>query len=247
MFPEIDESLCVECGLCERACGFQSLDCSESEGPFFAAAGRGDCSASASGGAFFSLARSVLQSGGVVYGAAYNRSDEGLVVRYRRVVDLDGLCHLQGSKYVQSDASDAYGSVRQDLKSSATVLFSGTPCQVAGLRGFLGSNWPNLITVDLVCHGVPSVGMFKSYVNTLEKRYGKRVVDFRFRCKRKGWGHSLLLLLLRPFGALDASQDEEVLIPASESTYYDLFLKMQTLRDKLATRVLLPAGRGLVI
>ena len=110
------------------------------------------------------------------------------------------------------------------------AFFSGAPCQVAGLRGYLGRDWPNLITVDLVCHGVPSEAMFRSMVSSVERGNEKQIIDFRFRCKRNGWGHSLLLRSRRVGGAR-SSQDEESLIPAHDSAYYDLFLNLKTLRD----------------
>lgn len=232
VYPEIDGELCVDCGMCRRACGFQNRYAREAVGPFYAASYRGDSSMSASAGAFYALARSVVEAGGVVFGAAYADDGEGLRVRHAMVGDAEGLAVLQGSKYVQSDAGTCFPEVLRQLRSGREVLFSGTPCQISGLRGYLGRDWSNLVTVDLVCHGVPSEAMFRSLVASIAHERGKRVVDFRFRCKREGWGHSLLLLLLlRPFGAVDASRDEEVLVPAHESAYYDLFLGLRTLRD----------------
>lgn len=231
VYPEIDEIRCVDCGLCRKTCGLQNRIAHETEGPWYAAAYRGDSSASASAGAFYALARAVVDNGGVVFGAAYVNEDDGLHVRHVMAADDRSLRALQGSKYVQSDARTSMSEVSKQLRSGRDVLFAGTPCQVAGLRGYLGRGWPNLITVDLVCHGVPSETMFRSMVSSLERRYEKRVIDFRFRCKREGWGHSLLLLILRPFDAIDGSHDEEILIHANESAYYELFMRFQTLRD----------------
>ena len=231
VYPSLNESLCIGCGCCEKACGFQRNRYSASKGPWFAAADSEDFSNSASGGAFYSIARSVIHSGGVVYGAAYESRDNGLHVCHRRVDDIADLYSLQGSKYVQSSTVDIFRKVRTDLKEGLTVLFSGTPCQIAGLHGFLGAAWPNLITVDLVCHGVPSEKMFCSYVKNLEKHYNRRLINLVFRCKRYGWGHSLLLLLLRPFGCTDDSLDQEKLIHVKDSSYYGLFLKLKVMRD----------------
>lgn len=232
VYPRIDTELCVDCGLCRRACGLQNRYAQETSGPWYAACYRGDSSLSASAGAFYGLARSVVDDGGAVFGAAYARDDDGLHVRHVMSEEPEGLSALQGSKYVQSDAGRCFPEVRRQLESGREVLFSGTPCQVAGLRGYLGREWPNLVTVDLVCHGVPSEAMFRSLVASIERERGMRVADFRFRCKRSGWGHSLLLLLLlRPFDAEDSAQDEEVLIPAHDSAYYALFLGLKTLRD----------------
>lgn len=232
VYPRIDSELCVDCGLCRKACGLQSRNAQKTSGPWYAACYQGDSSLSASAGAFYGLASSVVDGGGAVFGAAYVRDGDGLRVRHVMAEDPEGLTALQGSKYVQSDAGRCFPEVKRQLESGREVLFSGAPCQVAGLRGCLGRDWPNLITVDLVCHGVPSEAMFRSLVSSIERDSGKRVVDFRFRCKRGGWGHSLLLLLLlRPLDAADSSQDEEVLIPAHDFAYYSLFLNLKTLRD----------------
>lgn len=231
VYPRIDNSLCVDCGLCRKACGFQKLSAQESLGPWYAASYRGDFSQSTSAGAFYGLAVSVLSLGGVVFGAAYSRDGKGLHVRHVMAKDVRELRALQGSKYVQSDAGSSFSEVERQLNSGRTVLFSGTPCQIAGLRGYLGRDWPNLITVDLICHGVPSEAMFRALVDTLESRYGMQVADFCFRCKREGWGHSLLLLRLCKLCADGSADDNELVVSAQDFPYYDLFLNLKTLRN----------------
>lgn len=230
--PKIDPSRCIDCGLCKKVCGFQNRYAQETSGPWYAAEYGGDSSLSASGGAFYCLALSAVSRGGVVFGAAYARDDDGFRVRHVMAEDVDGLRLLQGSKYVQSDVGLSFPEVKTQLEAGREVLFSGTPCQVAGLRGYLGRDWPNLLTVDLVCHGVPSEAMFRSLVASLERERGERVVDFRFRCKRNGWGHSLLcLLILRRCDGANSPQGKELIIPAHDLAYYDLFLNLKTLRD----------------
>lgn len=223
VFPRIDESACVGCHACVRACGLHKRLGGETEGPWYAAAGRGDVSKSASGGVFATLARAVIAEGGFAFGAAYEPFVDGLHVRHRMAEDEEGLAGLLNSKYVQSDAGACFSEVKDQLKTGRQVLFCGTPCQVAGLKGYLGRDWPNLLTADLVCHGVPSEKMFNSYVRAMAQKYGSQVIDFRFRCKRDGWGHSLLLLLLK--------DGREVTVSADKSPYYDMFLKLKTLRD----------------
>lgn len=223
LFPEVDSTLCVDCGLCRKVCGYQNQLAQKSEGPWFAASYQGDCSKSASAGAFFAIARNVVQSGGVVFGAANIRDDSGLHVRHIATNSLDELDHLRGSKYVQSDAIQCFSDVSQQLSVGRVVLFSGTPCQVAGLRGYLGRDLPNLITVDLICHGVPSEAMLRGYLEYKESQYGRRVVDAQFRCKKNGWPGSLLLDLKYADGVHEY-------IPAENSSYYDLFLRLKSLR-----------------
>lgn len=223
VLPVIDSDLCVGCGACARACGLNRGVGSNSAGPFYAAAGRDDVSESASGGVFGAVAREVISAGGVAYGAAYECEGNTLRVLHRRAASVDELRPLLNSKYVQSDAGVCFVDVKADIREGRQVLFCGTPCQVAGLKGFLGRDYENLTTVDLVCHGVPSGRMFADCVEDYGKQLGSPVVDFRFRCKREGWGHSLLLLLLE--------DGREATIPAPKSPYYDMFLNLKTLRD----------------
>lgn len=138
---------------------------------------------SSSGGAFSVLARKVISRGGAVYGHAF---DEGLHVACVRVDSLDGLAALRGSKYVQSDMGDSMLLVRDDLKAGREVLFSGTPCQVDGLLSFLGGPLDRLLTVDIVCHGVPSQPFFSDCLKW--EFAGSRLDSVRFRDKREGWG-----------------------------------------------------------
>lgn len=144
---------------------------------------RNELMASSSGGVFSILARHVLGEGGVVYGHAFT---EGLHVKCVRVDSIEGLDCLRGSKYVQSDMGDAMRGVRDDLRSGAPVLFSGTPCQVDGLLSFLDGGHDNLLTVDIVCHGVPSWEFFKDCIDA--EFAGRDLVELRFRDKREGWG-----------------------------------------------------------
>lgn len=138
---------------------------------------------SSSGGAFSVLARRALSHGGTVYGHAF---DEGLHVGCVRVDSLDGLAALRGSKYVQSDMGNAMSLVRDDLKAGREVLFSGTPCQVDGLLAFMGGPKDGLLTVDIVCHGVPSQPFFSDCLKW--EFAGSRLDSVRFRDKREGWG-----------------------------------------------------------
>jgi len=144
-----------------------------------------DRSNSSSGGAFPVLARRVLSMGGVVYGATMT-SD--LVVRHIAVIKQEDLILLQGSKYVQSQIEGIYKDVRTRLSSGEIVLFSGTPCQVAGLKAFLKRDYENLLTCDVVCHGVPSQAAFDVYIDKIGIRDKSESVNFRFT---EGWGFRL--------------------------------------------------------
>lgn len=222
-YPVIRPSLCIGCNNCINSCGLQLRLGQKTKGPWFAGAGKADISKSASGGTFSALANSIINKGGCVYGAAYDRTENEIHVCHQRAASNNELKALLNSKYVQSDAKRCFKDVKEQLKTGRAVFFTGTPCQVAGLKGYLKKDWPNLLTADLVCHGVPSDQLFNDQIHSYEKQYGAKVIDFCFRDKTKGWGHSLIRLTL--------SDMRTILIPADECPYYDLFLKVKTLRD----------------
>lgn len=199
-YPHIDESSCIGCRKCIKVCPVfngEARGCS-STGADHEPAAYGGWNlddevrlASSSGGVFSALAMSVLEKGGAVYGASMG---EDLRVRHVRVDDAGQLFWLRGSKYRQSDIGTVYQSVRQDLKAGIPVLFSGVPCQIGGLLSFLGGRHELLLTVDIVCHGVPSDHLFEAYVKWQEANYGSRVRKVDFRNKNTGWKNYSLLL-----------------------------------------------------
>lgn len=184
LYPHIDDSKCIGCGICNKAC--PSLNQAESRKPLgvYAAMAKEDAVrlSSSSGGIFSLLAKDILARGGVVFGAAFDHDDWHV---YHRAVDNDAELHeLRGSKYVQSDVGDCYNQTKDFLKAGRTVLFTGTPCQIAGLVKVLEANpsipTDKLLLVDVVCHAVPSPLVWKKY---LEKRlsdaYNKGVGGLR--------------------------------------------------------------------
>ena len=193
-YPSVDEKSCIECKVCLKKCPVENTEFHRNE-PHKVWAWRNkndvDIMRSASGGAADSAAKTVLQMGGAVYGAAY---DEQLAVSHIEVTDEAEREKLQSSKYVQSDPKDSYTKVKQRLSDGKTVLFTGTPCQIAGLYAFLGGNPENLYTVDLICHGVPSPKFFKKYLEYHNKQTAGSVIYFNFRSKdKRGWGTQYLL------------------------------------------------------
>lgn len=190
--PVIDEDKCIGCHFCERSCPEIQNQYHYNQGDVDVYAGWNisDRQVSSSGGAFSSIAKFVLGKGGVVYGAFL---DENLECKHIEVDDIDGLNKLRGSKYMQSTIGFTFKSAKKNLLAGKYVLFSGTPCQISGLLTYLGKDYDNLITMDLVCHGVPSNALFKKYITKLENRLGfaenERVANFEFR-RRDGWGES---------------------------------------------------------
>lgn len=227
LYPQIDEARCVGCGLCERVCAYQHGPKRASDKETYAAAAQdADLVRSASGGVFASLAQAVLAQGGVVYGCAMEREDGRLVVRHVAVTALQELPRLKGSKYVQSEIGTIYRDVQEQLNAGKTVLFSGTPCQAAGLRGFLRKAYDNLFVVDIVCHGVPSLQFFRDYLRLTEEKCGGRIVDFRFRDKSAGWKlHGCMTIETADGHA------KSVCFEPEESSYYQMFLNSYTYRE----------------
>ena len=187
IYPVIDKENCIKCGRCKMVCAFQKRIEVNYPSECYAAINNNveQAKKSASGGIFAAIAQEVLEQGGVVYGAAFDKS---WGIHHEMVETPVDLMRLQGSKYAHSDTGRCFSEVKDHLTDGKAVLYSGTPCQIAGLKEFLGKEYDNLLTVDIVCHGVPSVRMLKDYLSLIENRCGGRISDFTFRDKSKGWG-----------------------------------------------------------
>ena len=187
-YPKINPELCIKCGRCDATCpslNFIKKDI-EAFPETFAATYPDEkiLRRSSSGGTFTALSEIILKSGGVVFGAGF---DKNFRVVHTSAKNLDELENLRGSKYVQSQIGDVYRQVRDALKSTS-VLFCGTSCQCAGLKHFLGKDFDNLLTVAIICHGVPSPALWENYI--AELGYAHEIKHVNFRSKRNGWGGS---------------------------------------------------------
>lgn len=189
--PQIDISQCIGCKSCLRICQAEHpVERNSAPTTVFAAQikDKDALKNSSSGGIAWLLSKTVIQQGGVVYGACF---DDKMVVRHQRIATNDDLNKLQGSKYVQSDLSEIYGPIKQDLNAGLLVLFIGTPCQVGAIKKIFNFKSERLLTCDLVCHSVPSPRLFADHIKIIEKSFGKKVVDYRFRDKTIGWSYNL--------------------------------------------------------
>lgn len=221
--PRIDYASCIACGVCRAHCHMaNSVPLATPEQGYIAIANDGALRASStSGGVFALLGLKAIEAGASVFGAAF---DKELHVAHIAISDARELHRLQGSKYVQSDMRGVYNSVSHELKIGRKVLFSGTPCQVAGLRAFLKGDHANLTTVDVICHGVPSPRLWEWYVR---QRVGDdisdRMVSAAFRLKEFNDKYGYILKL-----EVDGSITKT---PGDLDLYYALFLNGLSLRE----------------
>lgn len=191
-YPIVDLDKCIQCGLCEKACPYNRDDHGipvENKiyiTQFFAVQikEQGLLKLVSSGGAFQALAKAILASGGIVYGAVQENVDR---IFHLRVTNENELKKTRRSKYFQSDIRNCYTLAKNDLVDGKTVLFSGTGCQIAGLNCYLGKEYENLYTCEVVCHGVPSKKVWACYRREKEAKEGKKIVDLVFRDKSIGW------------------------------------------------------------
>lgn len=186
-YPSVDTRQCIECGQCKTVC--PTLHGSNGNMPqkVYAEKNRNEKirTTSSSGGVFYELAKKFIENGGMVYGCAFDKNMIARHIGASTVAELDG---LRNSKYVQSDLGDILSEVKKHLTAGDKVLFSGTPCQVAGLRNYLGKDYEHLYVVDVLCHGVPSPKLFADYLDDLSKQYGNgNPISVNFRNKKRGW------------------------------------------------------------
>lgn len=190
-YPQIIEENCIHCGLCYKVCPMINYNKVKNNlGDVFAVQIKDAdlLKKSSSGGIFSLIAISILKKGGIVYGAAW---DEQLQLHHIGVETIADLSKLRGSKYVHSEIGESYKKIKDYLNKGRWVYFTGTPCQVAGLRLFLRKEYSNLLTSDLVCHGTPSQLIFNCFVSQMEKERGVKLIEYSFRDKNiAGWSCS---------------------------------------------------------
>ena len=222
LYPVVDNKKCINCGLCLKKC--------PSKNPEYSNFGKPDCLAisandelrrhSSSGGVFPLLAEYVLEQGGYICGAAWNQDN---LVEHIIISKKDDLYKLKGSKYLQSDVKDVYCQIKKILKQEKLVLFSGTPCQVAGLNAYLGKEHNKLITIDIVCHGTPSPKVYKKYIQELITDKNEKVIETNFRDKINGWTPYLTTTTITTTTCYSC--------PAEQDSFMTAFLRNLCLRD----------------
>ncbi|MBE6965537.1 MAG: 4Fe-4S dicluster domain-containing protein [Ruminococcaceae bacterium] len=222
-FPQVDSDKCINCKKCINVCPIinkKAIVNEIKEG--YAAINKYDNIRlqSSSGGVFSALATHMLEDGGVVVGCAM--TEDCKKAQHIVVEDPDDLIKLYGSKYIQSEINKIYLDVKLRLERNQKVLFSGTPCQVEGLKSFLGKRYDNLICIDLICHGVPSPLLWKSNAEHIEKKKHLKLTAVNFRCKKYG-GHS-------EYGVSYGKNRKMYYQPKEVDSYFQFFLKDISLR-----------------
>lgn len=216
LFPKIDSGKCIGCELCEKACPVLNpipINKTEGDVKVFALVHKDEeiRSKSSSGGAFSAIAEYVLEQGGVVFGAAF---DEKFDVCHICVDRAEDLYRLRGSKYVQSRIGDTYQQAKEHLQQGRLVFFTGTACQTSGLLGYLGRDYENLITQDLICHGVPSPLAWRKYIQLRQRRAKSTVEYIFFREKKYGWHNWHVHFRFRNSESSRQNQREDMMVSA---------------------------------
>lgn len=243
-YPKVNQSDCIDCGLCETVCPIQNKV--EKRVPIIAVAAYNKNEdirrVSSSGGIFTLLAETIIKKEGVVFGARFNEKWE-VILDYSET--MNGIGAFRGSKYVQASVGSAFQQCEQFLKQGKPVLFTGTPCQIAGLKLYLGKEYVNLLTVDVVCHGVPSPMVWRKYILELLKEHntayravgGKSTVlpsldlissikDIKFRDKSDGWKKFSFVLDFAEVTA-DGKQSSvmsSIKVPCDDSLFMNAFI-----------------------
>lgn len=243
LYPKVNTELCIECGLCEKVCPV--INQKPKKGPLevYAAINPDEQirKESSSGGIFTLLAEKIIQENGVVFGA---RFDENWEVRHDYTETIEGLAVFRSSKYVQSRIEDNYLKAEKFLKEKRKVLFSGTPCQIAGLKKFLRKEYDNLLTVDFICHGVPSTKVWRMYLdetcrNLIKRGSSSNFIDegrrsyieaINFRHKILGWKRFSFFLKLNSAFIQSEKNTEGIFEPFLENAFMKAFLSDTILR-----------------
>lgn len=220
LYPVVDQKECIKCKMCIKKCPVLSLERNEeSIEEFYVAYSKNEetRNKSSSGGCFREMAEVILNNNGVVFGAIF---DNDFNVIHKYVENVSELEKLQGSKYVQSDITKTFNEVKNFLDKDRQVLFSGTPCQIAGIKKFLGKEYKNLYLISIICHGVPSRRVFQKYLKKYKKK--GQIRDICFRDKSFGWEKFSMKVELK--------NGDKYIIPKNEDSFMKGYLSNIYLR-----------------
>lgn len=228
LYPCLDENLCINCGLCNKVCPIEKNNNEElqNQRPIAVKGAQHKkqdiLHESSSGGIFSLIAEKIINWGGVVYGASYLPN---MYLSHIRITTVQKLSLLRGSKYVQSDTVDTYQQVKMDLKQGRWVYYTGTPCQIRGLQLFLRKDYSTLLTSDLICHGTPSLKIFKSVIEHIQSEHSGIITNYLFRDKNiNGWSCSSSAFLQKKDKNIYLKYDRNM------EAYFKAFIKGDLMR-----------------
>ena len=221
LYPKINEGQCIGCQKCEAVCPIQTPPLVKGKTQTYVGYAKNEKirRRSSSGGIFSLAAEYVLKRGGAVFGAAF---DDAFAVHHICVESEEDLDKLRGSKYVQSSLKNTYAQAEEYLIDGRWVLFSGTACQIAGLKNYLGKEYDRLLTIDVLCHGVPSPKIWKLYLEDQERKYNSKITSIQFRDKKLGWK----LYSIR----IQFENGREYAVPFTKDKFMNMFLANIDLR-----------------
>ena len=226
LYPNIDPKRCNKCSLCKKVCPVINQEGEQIPIATYAVTNSNQTvrKQSSSGGIFTLLAEKAINNGGVVFGAAFNEKWE---VEHICVDNINDIKRLRGSKYVQSNIGNCYAVAEKFLQEQKEVLFSGTPCQIAGLKKYLRREYKKLTTVDFVCHGVPSPKVWEKYLKEICLAYNiARITDIQFRNKAEGWRKYSLQIKYTGYDGIERIFRETL----NDNTFMECFLNNLCLR-----------------
>lgn len=237
LYPHVNKEACVNCGMCDKVCPIHKESKTQEPIMAFASYSKDEFlrKSSSSGGVFSMLAETTINEGGVVFGAKY---DENWNVIIGSTSDKNGLAAMRGSKYVQASIADSYKTAKKYLQEGRKVLYSGTPCQIAGLKSYLKKEYDNLLSVDLSCHGVPSPLVWRLYLNEILNVVNVNATNVLFRDKKPSWeSFNFTIRFDKDNGTAELSW------PRLNNTFMKAFLSNMILRPS-CSRCLFKDGRG---
>ncbi len=223
-YPSVDTNICVNCGRCEKVCPCLNESVSAKIGNTEVLGVKNNSDEvrfnSSSGGVFTALAKQIFNMNGIVFGVAMSADNK--TAHHIQINSIEEIHRLQGSKYIQSEVGNAYIETKNHLDNGKFVLFSGAPCQIKALNLFLGKEYDNLITAEVICHGVPSTLLWHKYVNYIESTTGSIIEKVNFRSKKYGW---------KSFGTAYCDRNRKYVFKFHfEDPFFRLFLKNICLR-----------------
>lgn len=221
LYPKINEGQCIGCQKCEAVCPIQTPPLVKGKTQTYVGYAQNEKirRRSSSGGIFSLAAEYVLKRGGAVFGAAF---DDAFAVHHICVESEEDLDKLRGSKYVQSSLENTYAQTEEYLIDGRWVLFSGTACQIAGLKNYLGKEYDRLLTIDVLCHGVPSPKIWKLYLEDQERKYNSKIISIQFRDKKLGWKRYSI--------RIQFENGQEYAVPFTKDKFMNMFLANIDLR-----------------